>query len=199
MMNRKISLIYKSLPSKMTLSYDKIKKHLDIWKGIGSKPNLKWYKVFASINTNNDPEYITETDYYNKVELILNNRAFSEAYCDKNFYHNYLDNSILPRVFLRNIQGTYYDGTFHLIQPINDLSIWIPDKINKIIAKNSIDSGGGEGVALFVRTGKDWTDAKGTIITKSYLEKVFENNFLLQEYIEQHPFIASLIAPRSTR
>lgn len=189
-MNRKINRIYNSIPIKKTIPGENIQRHISIWKKLGSKPNLKWYKSYASINGNESPEYITEIDYYNKVELILNNRTFSEAYCDKNFYHKYLNNTLLPKIYLRNIQGVYYSQKYETLSAINDIDAVISGSEMQIIIKKTIDSGGGRSIDLFVKNGKHWRNSGGHLLTFDYLERVFGKNFILQEYIKQHPYFS---------
>ena len=191
-LNRKISLIYKTLASVKVISPEKIEYHILLWEKLGSRPNLKWYKVFASINGNDDSDYVTEVDYYNKIELILNNRTFSEAYCDKNSYHNYIDNNLLPEVYLRNIQGVYYNSNYKVIQKFENFNGIIPHESDKVVVKISVDSGGGKRVELFKKNGNNWENVKGDLLTRKYLEKKFIRNFIIQEYIHQHEYYSLL-------
>jgi hypothetical protein len=118
----------------------------------------------------------------------LNNRTFSEAYCDKNFYHKYLDISLLPKVYLRNIDGVYYSEDYKTINQLTEIEEFIPQGVNKVIVKKAVDSGGGHGVELFTCDGNIWINADGKRLTKMYLEKTHVRNFIVQEYIDQHPF-----------
>jgi len=187
-LNNKISRIYKSLSSPIELSIKNIKMHEKIWSKIGSKPNIKWYKVYASINQIDDPNYITEVDYYNKVEPALNNRAFSEAYCEKNYYHKYLDDRLLPRIYIRNIEGVYYDQAYKRINSFVEIENNIPQAIDRLIVKIAVDSGGGKGVELFTKMDQDWKNKDGKKLSKEYLERVYKKNYIIQEYIQQHSF-----------
>jgi len=189
-MNKKIAVIYNSLPMIVSLSDKDIKQHKITWGKLGSKPNLKWYRVYSTISGNNEPSYITETEYYNKIELILNNRTFSEAYCDKNFYHNFIDNHLLPDVYLRNMQGVYYTRHYKHINLSGEISPFIPDEVNRIIIKKSIDSGGGRGIQLFNREGNEWKNNRNELLTVDFLENNYNSNFLIQEYIEQHQYFS---------
>lgn len=187
-LSKKIALIYRSLPFKIEIAPEQFGIHRNIWGRLNSKPNLKWYKTYASINQIDDPRYITEIDYYNKVEPVLNNRTFSEAYCDKNFYHKYLDKNLLPDVYLRNIHGVYYTVEYKIINNLSDVDYYIPKEANKIIVKKAVDSGGGHGVDLFTKHENAWINKDGNVLTRKYLEQIFIKNFLIQEYIDQHPF-----------
>ncbi|MCE5348295.1 MAG: hypothetical protein LLG13_18670 [Bacteroidales bacterium] len=193
-LNRKIALIYKSISSVKQISRNKILEYKRIWIKFGSDPNVKWFKVYASINGIDNPSYIPETNYYNKVEPVLNNRTFSEAYCDKNSYHRYIDNDLLPRIYLRNIQGVYYSSDYEMIKDYKAIDEFIPEESDKIIAKIAIDSGGGREVELFSRKDGHFESPNGIILTKSYLEQRFKKNFIVQEYIHQHEYYHKLNA-----
>ena len=191
-LNRKISLIYKSLVNIRNIPSNNLIAHEQMWKALGSKPNLKWYKTYFTINGIDKPEYISETIYYNKVELILNNRTFSEAYCDKNFYHRYIDNDLLPFIYLRNIQGNYYSNCYKIISGNFTLNDLIPKEANRVIVKKAIDSGGGRGVDLFIRKSNCFQNITGQVLTRQYLELQYGKNFIVQEFVSQHEYYSQL-------
>lgn len=187
-LNRKISSIYKSIPSKRHLSPALVRKHRDLWKSLGSRPNPKWLYVYNSVIGSEDERFITEKDFYNKVEPVLNNRAFSDAYADKNSYHRFLRKELLPSVYLRNIEGIYYNEAYQLVNLPDDINDLMPPGVSRLIAKAAVDSGGGRGVELFEQYDKSWKNGSGIQLTSGYLEAAFGKNFLLQEYIFQDQF-----------
>jgi hypothetical protein len=189
MLNRKIAKIYTGLPNKYNLAKSKIKEHYKIWSASSIKPNLKWYKVFASVNGIDDPRYVTEIHYYNFIEPVLNNKGFSEAYSDKNVYHKILDHSLLPAIYLRSIHGSYYDESYCPVsfeEAINK----IPLNVNKIITKQATDSGGGRGIFLFERTGDKWLDSPNEVLTSNWVTTMYKTNFLVQEYVDQYAYFS---------
>jgi len=189
-LRKKISTVYKSITKKRKIKNTNIKKHCEVWSKLGSKPNLKWHRVYASINNNYSPYYITEIDYYNKVELILNNRSFSEAFSDKNSYHRFIDSNLLPKIYIRNIQGAYYSEDYENLQIPEKLTEIIPKKIKEVIIKRSIDSGGGRGIQLFCREGDKFINKKKEELSISLLEKIYRDNFIIQEHVKQHPYFS---------
>lgn len=190
-LNRKIAKIYASLPEIKKIPGPNVRKNRNLWRRLGSTPNIKWYQVFYSINNIDSPEYITETDYYNKVEPTLNNRTFSEAFCDKNSYHKLTGNhELLPAVYVRNIQGVYYDQSYQLMDINPELSGIIPISAKKLVIKRSIDSGGGRDIEVFAYQEGCWQNNSGVILTTDYLSKAYHKNFIIQEYIRQHPFFS---------
>lgn len=188
--NKKISGIQKSINDKIQLSKINILKHRELWGRLNSNPNLNWYRVFASVNGIDDPRYITEYDYYVHVEPCLNHKTFCEAYSDKNFYHRIIYGNLLPKVYYRLIDGVLYDQDYKRISADGHFGERIANDEKKIIIKKSFDTGGGRGVSLAKRIGSEWVENHGKKIDWDYLRKVFNHNFVVQEYIEQHPFFS---------
>lgn len=186
---KKISSIYNNLPSVIKIPKDNMQIHKKIWKKLNNRLNTKWYKVFVSISGKDDPRYITEFDYHFNVELRLNHKGFSEAYCDKNIYHRNFQHDILPKIYLRNINGNFYDINYETINFENALNN-IPKDCVKIIVKKAIQTGGGRGIDLFKRIADEWINCSGVKLTTDFLTKTFENSYLIQEYIEQHNYFS---------
>lgn len=187
-LEKKINKIFNLLQVRRSIAGKNINAHKTLWSQIGSNPNTKWYKTYYSINGIEDPRYITEFDYYHKVEPTLNNRTFGEAYSDKNIYHVLLDNSILPIVFLRNIQGEFYDENYVPLSKTDEVFHIIPPQAKKILVKKSINTGGGKGIELFSKINDIWQDNHKNVLTLSYLNQKFNRDYVVQEYIEQHAF-----------
>ncbi|TFH39625.1 MAG: hypothetical protein E4G95_00555 [Bacteroidia bacterium] len=187
-LKKKISRIYRRLPSRIDISDENINTHKLLWAKIGSKPDTRRYRSYASISRIDDPRYISEYDYYARVEPVLNNRSFSEAFSDKNLYHKYIDNNFLPRVFLRRIHNQFYSENYEVINSLENPDIYIPAMYNKVLLKKAIDSGGGRDVVLFSRSSEVWKASDGTLLNINYLKESSARNFIIQEYIEQHPF-----------
>ena len=185
-LNRKINRISKGVLNPGSVhSGANAKKHIELWKRTGSRPNLKWIQVYTSVSGRDDYKYITETDFYNRVEPILNNRSFSDAYADKNSYHRFIESKLLPGIYLRNIEGIYTDQQYNVIQENFEIEKIIPASVGKLITKAAVESGGGRGVELFQREGEHWINSRGDLLTLLYLETLYGKNFLLQEYIDQ--------------
>lgn len=188
-LTRKISKIYNGLYNRKNPSKFNIKKHFSVWADTNIKPNLKWYKVFFSINNIDDPRYVTEVHYYNLIEPIMNNKGFCEAYSDKNIYHKFLDPSILPAIYLRSIHGSIYDESYCPItyeEAINS----IPLNIDKLITKQATDTGGGRGILLYKRINNKWINNDNENLTLNNIISKYKTNFIIQEYIEQHTYFS---------
>lgn len=186
-MKQKINKIHESIPI-VDIPPGLKKQHIELWNALGKKMYLKWLEVYCSISHIIDYRYVSEIDYYLQLEPRLNNRTFSEAYCDKNFYHRYIDKNLLPRVFLRNIEGVYYTENYETIKQDEYVLYQIPPKTEKIIVKIALDSGGGRDVCLYQKEGEAWRALGGERLTDKLLQDKFKRNFIIQEYIKQHPF-----------
>ncbi len=187
-MNHKITKIIKSLEKTKIISQTVVEQHLKKWKALGNKPNTKWIKVYSSLNSIESPDYVTEADYYSKVEPLLNNSLFSESYSDKNFYHKIIPIEYLPKVIIRNINGALYDEQY---LPINYASaISSINVYEKLIIKKTIESGGGKDVMLLIKTEIGWVDNNNKAIDIGNLLIEFSNNHNIQEYIRQFDYFA---------
>lgn len=187
LLNKKIRNIFNHITNHTEVTKDTISKHKQLWNGLGSTPNLKWLRVYSSVSGKNDYRYITEYDYYANVEPKLNHRGLSEAYCDKNAYHRLLPLYLLPKVLLRNINGIFYDEKYSLLNIASGFEKF--KKTNdKIIIKSALDSGGGRGVELFEAGYEGFFNSSYNELTFAYLDKVFVKDYLIQEYVVQHPF-----------
>ncbi len=187
-LNHKINGIYKDLSNPKNLKKDLLRQHIKLWSPINKKVNTRWYKVFYNINNNSDPNYISETDYYNSIEPVLNHKSFCDAYSDKNFYHKILDNDLLPKVHLRRIHGDYYSEDYSLVPDNENLLGVFPKDRERLIIKKAFDSGGGSGVGLLSKIDNKWYDHNNELVTRKYLEYIYGFNFVIQEYLNQHQY-----------
>jgi hypothetical protein len=186
-LNRKIFKIYNTIRVKDKIDKRIIAKHRQLWGQIGTRPNIKWLSVYIAISGINDYRYISEYDYYAIVEPKLNCKGLSEAHSDKNMYHRFLPAQILPRVLLRNINGVCYTEQYSLIENCGFLGN-LQNKKEKIIIKNSLDTGGGYNVQLFQLKSGIFYNSRDEELNQSYLDRVYDKNYLIQEYITQHPY-----------
>jgi hypothetical protein len=163
-----------------------LKKNRLYWNSIDSFHNTQWAKVYYSINKNADPKYISETTYYSEVEPRLNNIHFSEAYSDKNCYHKIIPTSLLPSIYLRCIDGSFYSQDYKVIkQEEFEKNI---NNIEYIVIKKAIETGGGRNVSILKKN-----ETKFKYLFKSRkifddLKRKYGRNFIVQEYIYQHSF-----------
>jgi hypothetical protein len=185
---RNIRRTLKNTPQTIPVTKEKKQEYIKRWSKLGGSTSLLWYKACMNITGVDDTAYISEPDYYHKVELILNNKIFNYAYCDKNNYHKLIDNSILPKVYVRNIEGAYYNSDYKAINDSAEILNMIPEHADRVIVKTAVGSCGGKSIQLFRKDKDVWSNSSGEKLTVAYLETNYKKNFLIQEYIRQHPF-----------
>ena len=103
---KKLTKVGKSLPNARP---DKKleSEYLQKWKKLAKSPSVLYPRYYAAINGIKSSLYAPENIYYTKIEPVLNNRTFAQAYADKNFYEKFLANhkAIFPNTILRGING----------------------------------------------------------------------------------------------
>ena len=158
------------------------------WSIFGGKPNPEMYKFFHHYMGDN--ENIVPGDIsQNFIEPILTPQEFQPFYNDKNSFGVIIPKEMMPKTYLRSVNGVIYDGDYNNIDKskFNDL---FADE-TKIIVKPSRDMGG-HGISLFSRNSKDeaFTDNEGNKLSIDFLVQRYKNNFLVQECLKQSPFMA---------
>ncbi len=169
-------------------SYDKESqnKWVKKWSVFGMKPNTDlymFYRYFIGDNENIVPNDIARS----YIEPILTPEEYQPFYNDKNSFGTFLDKGMMPRTFIRSINGMLYDEDYNTVEAEN-FSKHL-ETAKKIIVKPSKEMGG-RGVSLFVREGDNFVDNDGNIASYDYLLKTYKTNFLVQECMEQSPFMA---------
>lgn len=157
----------------------------DYWAQFGiSIYDFCWHRMFYSVTGNHDPRFIPDLvaglvlyDYYN-------DRAYENTWRDKNMFDRLLPNVPQPRTLGKRIRRRYVAGN------VSGGGNCIIDKIyentpqeSHIIIKNTRNTGFGRGVRKYlIRNREDvlsaineWNDC---------------DNFIVQEFIEQHESLA---------
>lgn len=186
--NKKIDRIARN--SSFNKNYDSklISRHQKKWDKLKKKVNPIWFKVYRSLSGMNDPNFVPEDIYYTIIEPILNNKAFDAAYGDKNFYDmHYSFPGLFPKVFIRNLDGVFYDNNYNDFDLDNTKLHKLIENERKVIVKPSYTSGG-RNIELFVEHKCDFQNSRGKTLTKEYLNKNYDMNYVIQEYIHQHSY-----------
>lgn len=191
--SRKISGILVHLKQQQKLiepSKNELILHSQLWNSFPQSRNFKWLAVYQSISGVLSLRYVAENIYYSEIEPRLNVKFFSKAFTDKNFYHKTFRSEILPKVIVRNIDGVFYTGDY---QPLGLSSVaqHIKQYIGqKLIIKPTHDSGSGSGVRVvnIMKSSVDVTPVIRAVNDLSSLLAVYGSNFLIQEFVNQHPF-----------
>lgn len=178
---------------KCMLSRHQMKAYQERWKVLG--------KDIRNIHVNNaycfrdvfDIDIVPSNIYYSAIEPALNNRTFGISYEDKARIDWINGEANVPHIFVRNINGVYYDSSQ---KEVSRSSIEISDLVKNekvVVVKKTIESHGGKGVILFDRdTEGILRNTEGDVLTIDYLEKLYEQDFLIQQFVEQHSFYKQL-------
>lgn len=190
--NRHIGKVHKHLKiDRKQIDSKLISEHVKYWSQIKRSVNPKWFEVYYHITGNPDIRFAPENIYFGIIEDRLNNRELVLAYADKNFYEMYYQiPNLFPQTLLRNIDGFLYDTAYNFLD-YNDKNL---DKYlsghNKIIIKPSVDSGGGRKIRLFSKNNNGFYDENGDRLGLHLLDKQFEKNYIIQEYINQSEYLS---------
>ena len=185
-----------SLAKKMThvhLSKSDVKIYKNRWRNLlFLTPDINWLKVYRSKTGNNSLDFVAEDIYYCVIEPILNNNSFSTTYSDKNFYNLIYPSDLLPNSILRCIDGHFFNSKYDRVIFNQDLDLenYIC-QFDQVIVKPSLQSGGGFRVELFICESGSYFSKSGIKLSLNFLEIYYGNNFVIQEVIEQHPFLSN--------
>ena len=162
------------------------------WSVLG-KANPIYYRLFSKY-IGDDINIISEDICRNVIEPILDPLRYVAYYSDKNIFDKLFKNGTMPRTIFRKMYGFYYDGEYNRIDINDDASIaeiLAKSECKKIVIKPTVDSCSGRGVRLFEMRDDIWYEiGSDHKLCKTYLEEYYDENFIIQECLEQADFMA---------
>jgi hypothetical protein len=171
-------------------------KHAELWRNYRKRINRDWLDVYTAVSGKPDHRYVPEDIYYTEIEPRLNNKLFSKAWTDKNSYDLFLGGVVkMPGVVLRCINGVLYTADFINAGRPEDYTSFDGDhKGRRLVIKPTMDSGGGKAVRVITFSGANLevNPSVEGVKTLPQLFGLYGGNFIVQEYIEQHPWFARL-------
>ena len=168
--------------------------HLQLWKEYRKRINLNWLEVYTAVSGRQDHRYVPEDIYYTEIEPRLNNKLFSKAWTDKNSYELFLGDRVrIPEAVLRCVNGVLYTPDFSPAGRPEEYKMF-PAGLEgqKLVIKPTMDSGGGKAVRVISVSGSGfevYPPVKG-VTALSQLFGLYGGNFIIQKYIDQHPWFA---------
>ncbi|MFC1549947.1 sugar-transfer associated ATP-grasp domain-containing protein [Candidatus Neomarinimicrobiota bacterium] len=172
-------------------SYGKIKRpdpteYIKYWKRLSNFVDPTGFHIHYTLHGFKDIQMVPNAVYKAFIEPCLNDYTMSKVYQDKNSYDRLLNRDFLPKTYLRNMAGVYYDREYKLLndQQVRDILKALPKKINKVILKPTLVTGG--------RNKVRFVDFNLEIITKEYLQENYHQNFIIEEFIEQNEYFDQL-------
>ncbi|MGM0377000.1 MAG: sugar-transfer associated ATP-grasp domain-containing protein [Bacteroidota bacterium] len=173
------------------VSREEVRSYRARWKQLWPWVPGIYAKIFPPFSGVRSNDYVPKTLYYNLIEPLLNDIDSSRSFADKNMYGRLIDPGIQPVALLRKMHGQYYDHHYNPVHNVDDFISSESVSGRKYIIKPAINSRGGKSIALLEgRDGHLWEgDQK---VVRQWLESRYKDNFLIQEYVSQHPFYAAL-------
>ncbi len=156
---------------------------IPFWEKFGYKPKKYWYDLFCYGQDAIDPRYIPSDLYYGEILPYFSNMSFRRGFEDKNLHNVFFPHFNLPRTIAKNQAGICYDAKGEIITHEDLISLC--EKEEKFLIKPAIDSGGGRLIELY-DSEKMCKDKIKTLLGK------FKNNYIVQEFIRQHPDLARI-------
>ena len=163
--------------------------YLELWHSLSKHVEPYSYRFFSHF-CGFTPRIVPEDIGHTIIEDVLCPREYRGAYSDKNLFPLIVGKENLPRTLLCRINGGgVLDSDYHLID--KDILTYL-DNVDSVVLKPSVYSSSGHGVIKFTKNGDHFLSAdKGKVLSKKFLLS-YNDNFCLQEAIEQHPLLKQL-------
>ena len=186
--------VFKKDPGIPKLASELRERHQELWKDYRRRINYDWLEVYTAISGRHDYRYVPEDIYYTEIEPRLNNKLFSKAWTDKNSYDLFLGERVkIPEVILRCINGVLYTPDFRPAGRPGEFTAFPPAfEGKKLVIKPTMDSGGGKAVSVITCSGEgiEMNPHVQGVTTVSRLFGLYGGNFIIQKYIDQHPWFS---------
>jgi len=167
-----------------------IKKYKKKWKVLSSRVPSLFMRVYPAFSQIRSSDYVPDGLFFTHIEPMLNNIEYSRSFADKNLYHLLIDVNVLPEVFLRKIHGRYLDSEYREVRSVNKFLQELAKDHPRMVFKYAIESQGGKNIAILKSNGKRLFCGEEPI-SREWLDKGMGDNFLLQQFVVQHPFYAA--------
>jgi hypothetical protein len=194
--NAKIKMIKRNIDTIQNIDQKTLNEYINRWSIFGKRPSVDFLKCMCSLSGITSDLFIPENIHYGFIEPVLNNRAFSLIFNDKNFYERYLSDFryLFPKAILRGINGILHDSNF---EPVSNhetsqiISKFEPGK--QLILKPAIETGGGLGVNLLSKSHDGFVINNVSYSNEDvlkFMSTYYKNSFILQERIQQNEMLS---------
>lgn len=170
-------------------SQEQKKSIRNYYKTLGvNKVNWRWHQFYYSLNGIFNDAYISPYVFSSVIEPKLYDKRIVKAYDDKNFYDTLFPDIKQPRKILKCVNGYYYIEGKNISE---QEALKHCHNIEAAIIKPSLFSDGGKGVK-FLKV----TDGISSLDNRSLKDvfKIYGKNFVIEEFVQQHPDLALLNA-----
>lgn len=148
------------------------------------RKEMDWFAFYNTVCENKDllKYYIPDTIYYSEIDTFFTHPRRCEALDDKNLYDIYFPDIKRPATICRKMNGEYFDKDYQVITL--DKALELCQQTGKVIAKETLMSGGGFGVKFF-----DFSVTPADKLIK-FLDK--NNDAIIQEVVKQHETLSNI-------
>ena len=175
------------------LTKDFIKSYKANFQRLNIKVNKDRIRLYLHINGNPDLNYITEEYYKYYIQPFLNLSRYSSTIFQNKAFIDFLP-KLFPELtglfihnYIKKINGVYYDQNLNIIKNPEEIIRELDS--DKLVFKKVLDTGSSRGVQIFQKKNKTgFLEMKTHENLNNLIIK--EDDFILQQYIEQHPFLA---------
>ncbi len=166
--------------------------YLEKWRRLSPHVAKEDYRLFYNY-IGPHADIVPESVSHNIVEAILAPVQYRPFYTDKNMFDLLMEDGILPKTYLRCMQGVWRDAGHRVIQETEiSLEQYLPAE-RRCVVKPAVDTSSGQRVTIFERQKEGWValngDLKGESPTLTVLKRYFGDDFIVQEYLEQSEFM----------
>ncbi len=146
-----------------------------------------WHLACAKVSGKQDVRFVPGVEWRNEILPFLNNLDMRAAYGDKNLKDLLVTNVCTPKTMVRKIHGEYYNGDFEPISRRSAEQALLSSPAELIIKPSLADNG--TGIACLSISGNTiWADDRE--YTFAQIDKMYGENYLVQERIAQHSVLA---------
>lgn len=155
-------------------------------KHLGREVPTYWHQYLYSRNGLYSEKYIPASVYNSSIIWIFNDYQFCLAYADKGFYDTLFPEVNRPQTIVKNVNGLFYDDKkqISLEEAVDRCS-----GLNGAIIKPTLFGTWGKGVKLF-HTENGFIPEMNMTVNELFTH--YNNSFIIQSKLEQHPDIARL-------
>ncbi|MDM1457288.1 hypothetical protein HX025_11600 [Myroides odoratimimus] len=158
---------------------------LDYWSKYEIPISTASYRLFSKYIGNNKNIVPLEL-FPTLIEPVLTPLEFYYIYNEKNLFNVLFRNDKvgMPKVYLRNIQGTFYNENYHVVGHLEDtLNLILSNNNEVLVLKPTIDSNSGKGVKI-LNTSELNLDSLLVLLSE------YKENYILQEGITQSSYLS---------
>jgi len=163
------------------------RNYLNKWQVVSRNVPGVFISLYPFVSGVQSPDFVPDTLFFTHVEPMLNNVEYSRSFADKNMYGLLINTKVQVPVNIRKMHGAYLDNHYDQVTDVDGTLEKLAGTYGKMVVKFAMGSQGGKNIAVITSRDGKWFKNEETIERK-WLDAHYEDNFLLQAFVLQHPF-----------